>query len=106
MKKIICCSRSANASVPSQTCPKIYSIFNCFKRAILFFSNSSSLHSPSSKLSSENFLFSLFLCGGDPCLRILGEEDSDLMGEADLFPAGDGDTDGEFLLLLGFLYVS
>ena len=81
----------------------IYSMFNCFKRAILFFSNSSSLHSPSSKLSSEYFLFSLFLGGEDSCRLIRGDEDSDLMGEASLLPAGDGDTDGEWRLLLGFL---
>ena len=80
-----------------------YSMFNCFKSAILFFSNSSSLHSPSSKLSSEYFLFSLFLGGEDSCRLIRGDEDSDLMGEANLLPAGDGDTDGEWRLLLGFL---
>ena len=77
-------------------------MFNCFKRAILFFSNSSSLHSPSSKLSSEYFLFS-FLGGEDSCRLILGDEDSDFMGDASLLPAGEGDTEGECRLLLDFL---
>lgn len=47
-----------------------------------------------------------FFGGGDGgCLFRLGEEDTDLMGEADLL-AGDGDSEGVVFFLLDFLYVS
>ena len=73
---------------------------NCLNNSILFFSNSSSLSSPSSKLSSDAFSLSRFFsCGDRESLARLGEDDGD---PTDLL-AGDGDSDGEAFLFLDFL---